>query len=119
MTLAEYITQHMHTPFKWGEHDCVLFAAGWVREATRFDHLSDLPRWSNEREALRILRDHGGLEAMLDERFDRVHPNLACDGALTIHKNSVCIFSGAHIVGPGIGGLQFVKRTEAMCAWHY
>lgn len=119
MRLADYLQQHRHTSFEWGKHDCVLFAARWVQIATGVDHLADVPAWHDEREALRMLRDHGGLEALLDERFERVHPNLAQDGALTIYERSVCLFSGAHIVGPGLAGLTFNNRTLATCAWRY
>ena len=119
MTLAEYITQHLSTPFAWGRHDCVLFAAGWVREHTGMDPLADVPAWSTEREALRAIRDVGGLEAALDARFRRIHPNVARDGDLALYNDAICIFSGCHIVGPNPAGLQFVNRMEAACAWSY
>jgi len=118
-TLAAYIEQHLQTPFEWGRHDCVLFAARWVQIATGVDHLAGVPPWHGEREALRMLRECGGLEALLDARFARVHPNMAHDGALAIYENSVCIVTGAHIVGPGLSGLTFNPRTLATCAWQF
>jgi hypothetical protein len=119
MTLAEYITRHLRVPFFWGEHDCVLFALGWVRANTGIDHLSGYPVWHAEKEARRIMRDLGGLEACLDKHFDRINPHIAPDGALALHNGCLCLFSGPHIVGPGPDGLTFINRSEATCAWHY
>jgi hypothetical protein len=119
MTLSEYITRHLRVPFFWGKHDCVLFALGWVRISSGVDHLAGYPVWKSERQARRIVRDGGGLEALLDKHFDRINPHLAADGALALRDDCLCLFSGAHIVGAGPDGLTFVKRTEATCAWRY
>jgi len=117
MTLAEYITRHLAKPFKWGENDCVLFAAEWVKISTGKDYLAELPKWTTAKEALRIVQSLGGLEAALDERFTRINPHTAKDGDIALYKGCMCIFSGPKIVGPNINGLEFVKRTAAECAW--
>lgn len=117
MKLHEYITSRLSMPFAWGSLDCVLFTAEWVRISTGVDHLADLPKWSTAREAMRVVQSLGGLEVALDERFTRIHPNMAKDGDIALYKGCMCIFSGPKIVGPNINGLEFVKRTEAECAW--
>ncbi|MBS1170017.1 MAG: hypothetical protein H6R01_935 [Burkholderiaceae bacterium] len=117
MTLADYITRHLRVPFFYGRMDCVLFAAGWVREKTGAEPLDGIAIWETERQAMRAVKAAGGLEAALDARFPRVNPNLAKDGDLALYGKSICIFSGDHIVGPGKDGLEFINRMEAACAW--
>lgn len=117
MTLADYITAHLERRFEWGQHDCVLFAAGWIEAKTGTQPLAMFPTWASAKEAIRIVRQLGGLEAALDARYKRIHPNLAKDGDLALFDRSVCLFSGPHVVGPGINGLVFVDRTKVSCAW--
>ena len=117
MTLHDYITRHLRVPFFYGRMDCVLFAAGWVCEKTGTDPLDGVAAWKTEKQAVRAVKAAGGLEAALDARFARVHPNLAKDGDLALYGKSICIFSGAHIVGPSKDGLEFINRMDATCAW--
>jgi hypothetical protein len=119
MTLAEYITANLSRRFAWGEWDCVLAAAGWLKESTGRDYLNGIPKWVNKRQALRIIADLGGLEAATDMRMSRVLPALAKDGDIALYNDVMCIFSGPHIVGPGATGLVFFDRTKAECAWSY
>lgn len=117
MKLHNYIAQHLGRPFVWGEHDCVLFAAGWVRVATGSDPLAELPGWHSAAQALRVIRSVGGLEDALDERFTRINPKQAMDGDLALYRGCVCLFSGANIVGPNQNGLEFMRRSQAEAAW--
>jgi len=119
MTLADYITRLLREPFCWGKHDCVNFANGYVKAQTGKDHLAEFGEWSTALGAARKIKQAGGLEAALDARFTRINPNLAKDGDLALYKNSVCLFSGPHIVGPGKNGLEFIDRKHAECAWSY
>ena len=113
MILADYIASHLSTPFKWGAHDCVLFAANWAG----VDCVKDFGTWSTAREAAHAIKDAGGLEAAIDARFERVNANFACDGDIALQNGTVMIFSGAHIVGPGENGLIFLSRSKAEIAW--
>ena len=97
--------------------DCVLFAAGWVKEKTGVDHLEGMTKWKNERQAKRAIKAAGGLKAAISERLPSVHPNMAKDGDIGLINGSVCIFSGAHVVGAAENGLKFINRMEAECAW--
>ncbi|MGI4848320.1 MAG: DUF6950 family protein [Janthinobacterium lividum] len=117
MTLPEYIAANLERSFAWRSHDCVTFAAGWVRVATGMDPIASLPAWKDERQALRVIKAVGGLEAAIGAQFPPIHPNAARDGDIGIYERSVCIFSGAHLVAPGLSGLQFIDRTKAKCAW--
>lgn len=119
MTLAEYITANLNRKFEWGSFDCVFFAVGWLNHATGKDYLAGLPEWNTEEEAERVIAKVGGLQAAIDAQLERIHPNLARDGHVTLHKRGMWLFSGPHIVGPGTNGLVFIDRTHAECAWFY
>ena len=117
VTLADYITSHLSTPFEWGKFDCILFASGWARHATGVDHLAGTPPWASANQAMRAVKALGGIEVILDARFDRIHPNMAKDGDLAPYQEAAHLFSGVHIVGPGESGLVFTDRMKADGAW--
>lgn len=117
MRLHEYIAANMRKPFKYGSHDCVLFAIGWLNVATGRDYLSCLPKWGNEAEALTVIESVGGLAAAVDRELKRIDPGMARDGDIAMRQGGLCIFSGSHIVTTGIDKLLFADRSEAECAW--
>lgn len=119
MTLPDYIAANLNRAFAWGEFDCLLCAAGYVIPTTGIDYLAGQPKWTTAKEALRVVENLGGMEAILDTHFKRINPNLAKDGFIALHNKTVCLFSGAHIVAPGPDGLVFIERTRAKCAWQY
>lgn len=117
MTLPEYIEQNLNKPFIWGQHDCVLFAAGWVRIATGKDYLSDIEPWASKLEAYRVLKIVDGLNAIVDKKLQRIESNWAVDGDLALHQNALHLYSGRHICAPGKAGLVFFTRSLAMVSW--
>lgn len=117
MNLSEYIQTHINKPFEWNSHDCCTFVGGWVEIKTGRDYLIEHRPWRTAIEAHKKLRDLGGLFFLLSNYFDRVHPNMAQDGDLTIYQDGVHIFSGRHIVSVGKDGLVFTDRTVAKEAW--
>lgn len=117
MTLAEYITSNLGRPFEWGALDCVLFAAHWARIKTGKDYLADMPKWSSEDEAERVIDSVGGLESAIDAMLPRVNPNLAKDGDVALFNGGLWLFSGPHIVGMGFEGIVHMNRRAAECAW--
>jgi hypothetical protein len=115
--LAEYIAARLNTPFAWGANDCMTFSIGFVEQATGRKLLPD-ELWTSEIEAARIVKQHGGLVAALDEHFTRLrHPNYAQNGDLAICDGVVSLVSGEHVVAPGELGLTFKPRREADHAW--
>lgn len=119
MTLADYITSNLGRPFKWGEHDCVLFAVGWLEHATGRDYLTQHKPWTTALEAARKVADLGGLDAMFDAELTQINPNFAADGDLAIIRGTAHLFSGAHVVSVGESGLIFTDRLAAQHAWTY
>ncbi len=116
MTLPDYIAAHLKTPFQWGVNDCVLFALRWV-EMRRAAQVIPAITWTNEKQAARAIKQHGGLVAAFDRTFARIAPNFAQDGDLALAGRIVYLFSGAHLVSPGKLGLVFKSRMEAEHAW--
>jgi hypothetical protein len=119
MTLPEYIAANLSRPFAWGSFDCILCAAGYVIPTSSVNYLETYPVWHTAKEALRVVAERGGMEAILDSHFTRKPAGMAVDGDLALYEKSVCIFSGSKIVGPGTDGLIFIDRTKAQCAWQY
>lgn len=119
MTLADYIAERLDKPFKWGSHDCALFAVGWLEHATGRDYLSEHKPWASAKQAMRKLDKLGGLAYLFDAELTRINPHLASDGDLTIYDGCASLFSGPHIVSVGDDGLIFTDRMEASCAWTY
>ena len=115
--LAAYVEQHRGTPFAWGAHDCCTFAAGAVKAMT--GTLPALPAYADEREAMRALRDLGGLREAVTRLFEPTLVALAQRGDLLLVKQderdmlAVCI--GRHWVAPGEHGLVFGEG--AVLAW--
>lgn len=119
MTLPDYIASHLSKPFGWGVNDCILFAAGWAEMVSGRDILTPHKPWNSAKQALRKIEKAGGLVAFFDSHFQRIEPNLAQDGDLTVVRDSAALFSGAQVVSVGETGLVFIERTEAKCAWRY
>ena len=117
MTLAQYITDRLKTPFAWGTHDCVCFAIGWLSIVAMEDLLAEYRRWKTEKKAKSIIKKLGGLELMFDKNLKRILPGYAKDGDVTLIDGTAYLFSGSQIVGPGKDGLVFKNRLEATCAW--
>ncbi|NKF51358.1 hypothetical protein G3R49_12400 [Shewanella sp. WXL01] len=60
MTLIEFINCHQQTPFTWGEHDCCLFAAKWIKAASKQDFAADfVGRYKTAIGAKRLLSKKG------------------------------------------------------------
>lgn len=119
MTFADYLTRHLRVPFCWASHNCVSFVAGYVKEATGIDHLAGILEWSNEQEARQIVKDMGGMEAILDSRFTRIAPHFAKDGDIALRGKTLGLVSGNYMVSPGEKGLVNMDRIGITCAWSY
>lgn len=118
--LADYLHKHLTTPFGWGTFDCVIFTVGWLELLTGNKYLPKIT-WTDAKSAMKVIKkEYKSLEHALDKELKRIHPNMAQDGDVTLHNNTMFIFSGSHIVSVGEAGLVYLKRTEVKeCAWRY
>lgn len=120
---AAYIARHRGTPFAWGVHDCVLFAAGNVQAITGQWPLS--MQWPDAAAAARLLRRLGGLESAVDGVLPRLSsPALAQRGdILLVHgaqsekpRQWLAVADAGGWWAPCAAGL--VRGSGgALCAW--
>jgi hypothetical protein len=121
--LAAYIEARRARAFVWGEHDCALFAADWVHEATGRDPAAALrDTYQTAGEAARILHRHGGLARIAGEVLTEwLTPRMAGRGDVALVENAgreaLAIVDGAHLIGPGPAGLTFLPLEHALRAW--
>jgi hypothetical protein len=119
--LADYLDARRDVPFAWGGNDCASFAAGAVEamtgEATQIQQIESAAAY------LHFLRDHGPLDAIVDDTLGERLPSpafaqrgdvvlLFVDERATL---GVCI--GTEAAAPGPDGMLAVPMTAARAAW--
>lgn len=57
--LIRTVSAHRAAPFAWGEFDCATFFAAAVEAVIGIDPLTAYRPWASERDAARVLLDHG------------------------------------------------------------
>lgn len=121
--LHDFVQSRSAVPHKFGENDCCLFCADAVLVMTGHDYLAHMRgKWSNEREALRILKQLGGLlnattdllgvpiDPKLAQRGDVVYAVGAADSLITVHM-------GEYLLAPSKQGMAYIHLDSAHCAW--
>lgn len=121
--LLLYLEQRGPMPHAWGDHanDCISFANGAVKAQTRRSPIGRLS-WKNERQALALLKRHGGIEAILDARFERIAPAQAHRGDLGAIADErfglhPVLVEGRTLCSPGDRGLKRCPRAALVAAW--
>lgn len=103
--LEEYLSTARQKPFEWGRHDCVMFAANWVRLATMRDPAARWRgRYATRMEAARRIKE-AGADTMLaagDILFGAARllqrPIDARRGDVALHDGAFGIVTGASAV---------------------
>jgi hypothetical protein len=119
--LIAFIDSKHKIPHEWGANDCMRFVAGTVEAQTGIDPARGL-RWKSHATAISLLNKLGGIEAVLDSKFERIPPSLAKhgdiagvpDADLGIHP---MIVEGLTLVCPGDKGNARTRRSMMTCAW--
>jgi hypothetical protein len=121
--LVAYLAERAHRPHEWGRkaNDCMSFPAGAVKAQTGKDPAAGL-KWKSHATAMSLLNKLGGIEAVLDARFERVAPALAMRGDIAgvpdpefgIHP---MIVEGTMLCAPGERGLKRCSRSAMVIAW--
>ncbi len=98
--LATRIQQAYHVPFQWGEHDCALWCADWVFEATGADLLSDWRgKYKTAAGAARLMkrRKFSGVAAIAAKHLPEINPAMAKRGDILLHPDgSLGVCYGRH-----------------------
>jgi uncharacterized protein DUF6950 len=111
--------------FRWGEHDCVLFAAEAVAAVTGVDLAAGVrgtyrgAAGAARAMRLRGARDVGGPAAAV--LGDAMAPALARRGDVAMIETewgpALGVVLGAEVAFPGMAGLAFVPLGACGCAW--
>lgn len=121
--LAAFIERRRRARFRWGRHDCVLFAADAIEQMTGVDPIVSLRgRWRSRAEALAILEAEGGMLMAIDQRLPVLESvAMAQRGDLVAIPSAgaivlgICV--GSQAVAPGATGLRFAEVATALAAW--
>lgn len=119
--LSHYLQQQKKAPFKWGENDCILFAAKAYEAMTGINHYQKYLGYENEEQARDILEAHNGLDGAISKFLGPGHrnPMLAKRGDIVLLKLKqltcgVVDDSGQKVAAPGIDG---IIRYPLKLAW--
>lgn len=123
--LIALVTKRMATPYAWGEHDCLLFAAEAVKALTGKDHArKHRGKYDSFASAYAYLRTlgHDSPEAMLDSLLDVKPVGFAHRGDIVMADDGIpalCMGAFALSVGQegNREGLVRVQRTDWVKAW--
>jgi hypothetical protein len=122
--LAHYLESRKSTPFEYGVHDCALFAADWVIEATGSDPLGGLRGlWTDEQSAMLLIQEISLRERVAQALWtDELAPLLAQRGDLILHdllgREGIGICVGDKFAAPAEElGFRLVPMKFAIAAW--
>ena len=123
--LSACIQGALEKPFEWGSHDCAIFAADAILAMTDVDLAAGFRgHYSTEIGGARRLRSAGHSDQLqlAASLLPEIDPAFATDGDVCAFDTSgwsvLGLFVGDLIAAPGIDGLKFVPRTDAMRAFH-
>jgi hypothetical protein len=111
-------------PFRWGQHDCALWAADVTLQITGVDYAQDFRgRYRTQRQALAIIARRGGLAAIATKALGypvRITQARRGDVCLVCRDSGpslgICIGDRAAFTGPQ--GLALLPLLECEQAWH-
>lgn len=116
------ITEHMHTPFVWGQSDCCMFVAKCLDAMKDTGYVSWIgAQYSDEASALRFIARHGGLkEAVTSILGDSVEGRPLRGNAVLFDGGdglALGICDGSDIVAMGPEGIKRVPKSAALAVW--
>lgn len=125
LLLDQYIQRHERDCFDWHAQNCALFAARWVYIATGKTIV--VPLTHTAKEAVRTLRDFGGLlkatNHYLGEPVPGAYARVGDIALVSIprlrerkaHALGVCL--GTQIAVPGYCGIGLMPLSQSEAAW--
>ena len=119
MRLHQYVASAKARPFRWGRHDCVTFAGGWIAHRTGS---VIVPRYDSLRAARALLEERCPV-AELSDRFECVGPLMAamgdvCEVPAEHEMPAFGIVTGGGYVACFVGrSIGFVAQSGTLRAW--
>jgi hypothetical protein len=121
--LTAYLAERAHMPHEYGRkaNDCLSFPAGAVEAQTGKDPCRGL-KWKSHASAMSLLNKLGGVEAVLDARFERIAPAHAMRGDIGVIPDPELgshpmIVEGKTLCAPGAKSLKRAPRSAMTAAW--
>ena len=109
----QLVAERMRTPFDWGSHDCVLWAADAVLAVSGVDLAAEYRgTYGTDAEAMRLLKRKGGLEVLGDLAGERIRPLAAGVGDVGIVSDE----TGREMFGVCAGAAWLVATAEGLGA---
>jgi hypothetical protein len=127
--LVAFLGERLATPFGWrrggAEQDCCSFAFDAAKAQTGLDVWADeRGRYNSARGASRVIRRYGGIEAIVEARFEPIAPALAQRGDIALvasgrraGEESLAVIEGETLAAPGRDGLIRLPRGAMLKAW--
>ena len=129
--LTRFLESCRPRKFRYGSHDCCLFAADAVRAITGADIAAEFRgKYCNRKEALLLARSYSGqssIRALIERAlvdFPSVNPSFAQRGDLVLiqrrsdYSLGIVGLNGRDILKPAEIGLASLSFTSAVKAWH-
>ena len=129
-----FLLSRADTPFRWGRHDCALFAADGIQAITGVDIASSFRgKYYDEASAMAVIASTTGGTTVADAAAwcakkhglaELAYPLMAQRGDLCVFEDSgrlvagLIHLDGRHIVAAGEQGLRRIPITEIVRAWH-
>jgi hypothetical protein len=117
------LNEHIEKParFQWGQNDCALWCADWVRKATGQDFASHWRgRYSSEDELRELLLEHGyeAAEDIASDVLPEMHPAFAQRGDIVLHpQGCLGICNGILSYFLTADGVTTIKTANCLRAW--
>lgn len=125
--LSDYLVSHKHSPFVWGENDCVLFAAKGYYHLTGEDFFSMYLGYSDKEGAEEIIKENRNLATLVSKHIGTGHNNILQAGRGDIALLRLAIGdtlgmvddTGQRIACLGKEGLLKLPLSKAYIVWSY
>ena len=108
------ITTHIENYpfFKWGKSDCVKFVADFIGIETPH---------TNKKEAIKLIRDAGSFESLIDQYLNRKELSKCSRGDIVMvsgsHGKALGICDGEHILCNSYDGVVRTSMSNAIYSW--
>ena len=122
--LSDYLAEKTNEPFKWGENDCMLFAAKFVKRITDKDFYSDYGSYNTRQQAQALIKKHAGIEQMVTNALGEPHDNYrkAQRGDIVLMRTpdetlGIVDDSGERVACVSKNGLTRLALKESVLIW--